>query len=328
MRRLLRALGFVVLGLLVILAVGPYLVPLPAQPDRDAAAVAAELGLDGRFITVDGTRTFIQEAGLAGGPAVVLIHGFGGSTFSWRLTLPALARAGYRAVALDLRDFGLSDKSWEADTSHGAQARFVLGVMDALGIGHAVIVGHSMGADVAVHLAMGAPDRVAALVLVDAATGDGRSGTMGGPLGALAPILLALPPVRRLAQQVLRRVITPERLNEILASAYLDPATLTPGIRAGYGGQVQTRDWDLALLAVTRDGTRSGLPLPLSSVTAPTLVIWGAEDPWVPISAGKAIRDAIPGAGWAVVPGAGHLPFEEQPDAFLADLLPFLEAHR
>lgn len=326
-RRLLRILGLLLAVLVVATTVGPYIVPLPAQPDLPPPEVARDLGLDGRFIDVDGTTTFIQEAGPTDGRAVFLIHGFGGSTFSWRLTLPALAEAGYHAVAIDLRNFGLSDKAWSADTSHAAQARFVRAAMDQLGIARASLVGHSMGANVAVHLAMASPERVTSLVLVDGATGDGRSGEFGGPLAGAAPLLLELPPLRRLAQHVIRRVVTPGRLAEILGSAYLDPGTVTPETRAGYLAQTRTPDWDLALLAVIRDRNERPLPRPLTALDIPAIVIWGAGDPWIPLASGEAIRDAIPGAAWAVIRGAGHLPFEEQPDAFMAELLRFLEAH-
>jgi pimeloyl-ACP methyl ester carboxylesterase len=174
---------------------------------------------------------------------------------------------------------------------------------------------------------MASPESVTSLVLVDAATGDGRPGGRGGPLAGAAPFLLELPPLRRLAQHVIRRVVTPGRLAEILGSAYLDPGTVTPETEAGYLAQIRTPDWDLALLAVVRDGQRSALPRPLSTLDVPVIVIWGAGDPWIPLASGEAIRDAIPGAALAVIPGAGHLPFEEQPDAFMTSLLPFLEAH-
>jgi pimeloyl-ACP methyl ester carboxylesterase len=274
-------------------------------------------------VTAEGTRTWVQEAGPTDGPPVVLIHGFGGSTFSWRDTLPALGAAGYRAVALDLRGFGLSDKVLAADFSHPSQARFTTAVMDALGIGSAVVVGHSMGANVAAHLAVMSPDRVDGLVLVDGATGPEPGGGPGGPV---AGALLALPPAQRLAQHLLRRIATPDRVAGILRSAYLDPAVVTAEVEAGYLAPQRLADWDTALIGIIRDAGANALGERFATIAAPTRIIWGAEDPWIPLARGEALRDALPASELVVIPNSGHLPFEEQPEAFLDALLPFLEA--
>jgi alpha-beta hydrolase superfamily lysophospholipase len=69
----------------MLVLVGPYLIPLPAQPELAPEDVAPP---GGRFVSADGVRTFVVEAGDERAPAVVLIHGFGGSTFSWRDTQP------------------------------------------------------------------------------------------------------------------------------------------------------------------------------------------------------------------------------------------------
>lgn len=274
-------------------------------------------------MTVDGTRTWVQEAGPPDGPAVILLHGFGGSTFSWRDTVPALADAGYRAVALDLRGFGLSDKDSRADHGHAAQARFVVALMEALTIEDAVIVGHSMGGNVAAHLALDAPDRVRALVLVDAATGPAAGG--GGPLVGL---LLAVPPVHRWARHAVRTFATPERVSAVLRSAYLEPDRVaTPDVIAGYLVPQRLADWDIALLAIIRDGGANGLGDRFATIGVPTLVVWGEQDSWVPLATGMAIHEALPTSDLVVIPKSGHLPFEEQPDAFMAAVLPFLEAH-
>ena len=326
-RRILLRLGQAVVLLLVLVVAASYLVPLPASPDQDPATL---LPVGARLIQVPGEagRTAVMEAGAPEAPAVVLIHGFGGSTFSWRLTVPALAAAGYHAVALDLVDFGLSEKRWDADTSHAAQARHVLAAMDALGIRRAVVAGHSMGGSVALHLAMAAPERVAALVLVDAAAREPRE---GGALAGIGPALasgaLQLPPVRQVARQVVRRLVSADALVDVLRSAYADPAFVTPDIAAGYQAQTRTRDWDVALLAVSRDGGKNALPRALATLAVPTQVIWGRLDPWIPLARGEALKAAIPGALLDVIDGAGHLPFEERADAFMAVLLPFLTQH-
>jgi len=320
LRRLFVRLGQALIALVLLVVVGAHLVPLPASPDRDAADL---LPAGARLLDVAGEAVPVMGAGESAGPAVLLVHGFGGSTFSWRLTVPALAAAGYRAVALDLANFGLSEKRWEADTSHPAQARRVLAVMDALGIEEATLVGHSMGGNVILHVAMLAPERVRALILVDAAAV--RAGQGSSPGGGLASAALQVPPLRQVARQTVRRVVDDDRLVEMLSSAYADPGFVSPEIAEGYLAQIQTRDWDLALLAVVRDSGRNALPAELGTLDLPVQVIWGAQDPWIPLAAGEALRNGIPGARLDVIEEAGHLPFEEQPEAFMTRLLRFLD---
>lgn len=320
-----RRLGVVVLVVLVAFAVGPFLVPLPASPDRPATDVAREVGQAGTLVEVDGTRAWVEEAGPPDGPPVVLVHGFGGSAWSWRETVPALAGAGYRVVALDLANFGLSDKSWDRDTSHARQADLVAGVLDELEVGSATIVGHSMGADVLAWLAARHPGRVDRAVLVDAATGPAAAGGGGGPLGAL----LRLPNIRRIAQLVIRAQVDGDRLAGILRSAYADPSRATPQALAGYLAPLQLAGWDDALLANLRDGGAGALPAPIGEILrVPTLVVWGREDDWIPLADGEALRAALPDAEWRIIDDAGHLPMEEQPDDFNATLLAWLESTR
>jgi pimeloyl-ACP methyl ester carboxylesterase len=307
------------LALALVLAVGPYMVPLPAQPDLEPAALAPPKGF---FLEADGARTYVIAEGPVDGPAVLLVHGFGGSTFSWRETIPALADAGYRTIALDLPGFGLSSRSFQRDHSHPAQAAFVSAAMEALGIERATIVGHSMGGSVAAHLALDRPERVEALVLVDAsvrAPGENDGPSLG--------VLLHAPPFRRITQHVARRWATPERVTGLLASAYGEPSFATPEVAEGYLAAQRVRDWDLALLAIIRDGRRNALPEPpaaLGRADVPILVIWGEEDPWIPLSTGQALHAEIPTSDWAIIANSGHLPFEEQPEDFMLTLLRFL----
>ena len=122
---------------------------------------------------------------------------------------------------------------------------------------------------------------------------------------------------RQAARQAIRRLIGEDRLVEILRSAYADAAVVTPEVAEGYRAQVRTRDWDLALLAVTRDQGRSTLPAALSTLALPVQVVWGSRDPWIPGANASRLAAAIPGARLDVIEGAGHLPFEERPGAFI-----------
>jgi pimeloyl-ACP methyl ester carboxylesterase len=324
-RRWPRRLGIALLVLLAAFFVVPFLIPLPEQPDREAADVAAELGLAGALVEASGTRSWVEEAGPVDGTPVVLIHGFGGSSWSWRATLPALAAAGYRAVALDLANFGLADKSWDLDTTHAAQADLVAAVMDARGIARATLIGHSMGGNVLAWFAARHADRIDGAVLVDAATGPAATGGGGGIVAGL----VRLPNVRRIGQLVLRSQLTEERMADILRSAWADPARVTDEDVSGYVAPLQTVDWDLGLLAILRDSGDSVLDSPIADVlTVPTVIIWGREDPWIPLASGEALHDALPNAEWHIIDDAGHLPMEEQPAAFNDVLLAWLESTR
>jgi len=320
-RGLLIALGV----LLVVALVGPYLIPLPAQPEREATELAPP---EGRFLTVNGVRTFIREAGPADGPPVVLVHGFGGLTYTWRATLPALAAAGYRALALDLKGFGLSEKSLAQDYSHAAQADFVMATMSAVGIERAVLVGHSMGGSVIGHAALRHPERVTALVFVAGAVREAGQADGGSGLPLALGALIEFPPFQRWGQLLLRSQLTRERLAQTQLSAYYVKNVVTPEVEEAYLGILQLKDWDLALLGILRDSGRNGLAEPVSALTAPTLILWGEQDTWVPLERGKALHAALPQSRLIVFPNVGHLPMEEAPTEFNAALLDFLETTR
>ena len=116
-----------------------------------------------RFIETNGIRMHLAEAGT--GPLVVLCHGFPESWYSWRHQLPALAEAGFHAVAPDMRGYGQSDRPEPIDQYTLLHlVGDMVGLLDALGAEHAVIAGHDWGAPVAWHAALSRPDRFRGVV--------------------------------------------------------------------------------------------------------------------------------------------------------------------
>jgi pimeloyl-ACP methyl ester carboxylesterase len=319
-----RKLLVILLALLFVLLGVPFLIPLPDKPYLSPQKAAPKDG--GRFITIDGIQTYVRDIGPRNAPAVILIHGFGGSTFSWRKTLLALADAGYRAVALDLKGFGLATKQYDGDYSHGSQATFTLGVVHSLGIERATLVGHSMGGNVAAHFALRYPERVDKLVIVDGAIISQELD--GSSFLGLAGWLVRFPPIRRWARHALLRLLTPEWVSETLRMAVYWPESVTPDMVAGYLAPQTLENWDWALLGILRDAHKNALSVSLTAIAAPILIIWGEEDTWVPLSAGRRLHKALPNSELYLIPGAGHLPMEETPDAFNARLLAFLELNR
>ncbi len=313
-RRLLKASGLAVLALFVLFCIVPYLIPLPGGPPVAAEALAPP---GGRFVVVGGTRTFLVEAGPKSAPAVLLVHGFGGSTFSFRKNVAPLSEAGFHVVAFDLPGSGLSDKRWGTDYSHPAQADFVVEMMRVLGIREGTLVAHSLGANIAAHVALRHPEVVRKLVFIAPVFFEGTAPGRGR-------WLLRFPPVRRWARILVRRKLQPPGSGRTLRTAYGDPSLVTPDVIEGYAAPRWMKDWDLALLGMARDTPASALTRPLSEIHVPVLIVWGEKDRWVPMASGARLRKELPGAEWLVVPGAGHLLLEERPEAVDARIVGFL----
>lgn len=275
--------------------------PLPAQP------------LPGEIRRIDGEDIHFIEAG--SGPAVVLIHGFAASSFTWRDVLPELSER-HRVVALDLPGFGFSDRNTALDYSLGAHARRTKRLMDSLGIGHAVVVGHSMGGAVAQRLALQYPGSVEALVL--AASVDASARAPWEQHAAVHPLLFRLLDIG-LHSPVLVRFGSRRTVLDIAA----DPSYATPEVIDGYARPVLVPGTAAALARLVA-GTAAEPPADLSQLSVPTLVISGERDRSVPVSVGEGLETKIAGARHVVVPGIGHLTAEERPELFLAELTAFL----
>lgn len=328
----LRKVGVALLTILAIVTTLPYLVDVPKGPDADPATLLVAGAAPGaRLITVDGVQSVVAQAGDPNDPALLLIHGFGGSTFGYRDVMGPLAARGWHVIAIDLPGFGLSEKSWERDYSHKAQATFALAALDQLNVDRAVLLGHSMGGNVISWILALAPERVAGLAYIDAAVAQPKSGVSSSP--STAEALLGVPPIRRLARIVIRSAFTPATFGELLSSAFAVTSAVTPTLVTGYAASAQLRDWDLALLGIIRDSAKNSLPDSLANLTAaagkpPTLILWGEADSWVPLRSGEVLRADLPAAEWVVLPGIGHVPFEEDVPTFIGVVGDWLDTLR
>ncbi len=243
-----------------------------------------------QFCTIHGYRRAFVHAGT--GPAILLIHGIGDSSDSWRPVIDQLAQH-HTVVAPDLLGHGRSEKP-RADYSVAAYANGMRDLLSVLEIDRATVVGHSLGGGVAGQFAYQFPERCERLVLV----GSGGVGKSVNPFLRLAAVpgvevmmpLFGLPPVRavgRLAADVLHRLSTPlgRDAEELLAvfDALPDTAArraILRTLRSGldWRGQVITM-LDRAYLA-------EGLP---------TLLVWGRHDAVIPLSHGQLAHTAMPG---------------------------------
>jgi len=315
--RLKRIAKITALTILILLFVGPFLVPVP--PLENTVPVEQLTDPDSRFIEVNGINVHYKTYG-QGEPTFILLHGFGASLFSWREVTAPLAEFG-TVIAYDRPAFGLTERplKWEGENpySQEAQIELVIGLMDALGIERAILVGNSAGGTIAMLTALKYPQRVQSLILVDPAVYAG-----GGAPAWVRP-LLRTPQMRHLGPLIARQIQT--RGPELIELAWHDPSKITPEILEGYQKPLRLADWDKALWELTLASRESGLAERLSELTLPTLVITGDDDRIVPTEQSVRLAEELPNAQLVVIPQCGHLPHEEHPAAFMQAVTEFLK---
>lgn len=317
MKKILRTTGIVFLVLIILLAVGPFLVPVPppgnTRPPEDLADP------DSLFIEVNGLKVHYKQSG-QGEPYIILLHGFGASVFSWREVMEPLGRLG-TVIAYDRPAFGLTERpmQWNGENPYGtrAQVDLLLGLMDGLGIEKAIWVGNSAGGTVAALAALEHPDRVERLVLVDPAIGG------GGFDSPLVRLLMMTPQANHLGPLLVRSIQADG--DQIIQQAWHDPSKISPGVVEGYRKPLQADNWDRALWNFTRAPRPADLAERVKTLALPVLVVTGDDDRIVPTENSVRLAGEIPGAQLAVFPNCGHVPQEECPQAFLSEVVPFLQ---
>jgi pimeloyl-ACP methyl ester carboxylesterase len=241
-----------------------------------------------RQTSVAGYR--IQSEHVGTGDPVVLLHGLSGSRRWWRFTAPVLARR-FRVHMPELVGFGGSRRS-ERQPDIGEMAAVLAEWIGQLGLPSFGLVGHSMGGQIALHLAVEhrMPER---LVLVDS-SGLPHAWTLRDAARMVAG---ALPP-------------------RSWGSPLFVPTIAADAVRAG----------PRVLLHATRHLLNDDVTALLPRVSCPTLVIWGELDPLLPLQHGAALARRIPGARLAVIRDAAHNPMADRPTEFNRALIDFLEA--
>lgn len=193
----------------------------------------------------------------------------------------------------------------------------LLGLLDHFGVERAILVGNSAGGTVAMNFTLQHPDRVQALILVDAAVYGG-----GGAPRAVR-WLLRTPQMRHLGPLIARQIQS--RGPQLIELAWYDPSRIPAESLALYKKPLQAENWDRALWELTAASQESGLAERLGEFTLPALVITGDTDRIVPTEQSLRLADELPHARLAVIPQAGHLPHEEQPAAFMEAVAAFVQ---
>jgi len=322
-KRLIKPFRQIILVLIVItlfiFIIVPFLIPIPPLENTLPPEQLADSG--SKFVTIQNVDVHYKIVG-EGETTLILLHGFGASTFTWNRVIIPLSK-NYTVIAYDRTGFGFTSRpmpdewSGESPYSPESQADQTIALMDRWGVEKAILIGSSAGGTIAALTAVKYPERIKALILVDAAI------FKGGPPDWLIP-LIKIPQIKRLGPLFVRRYFigSSERAREL---AWHDPSKLTAEILEGYKKPLRARNWDRALWEFALAYHPLNLEERLSDIKVPVLVITGDDDRIVPQEDSERIASKIPQAELVVIANCGHVPHEETPEEFLEAVNKFLE---
>ncbi|TAK92970.1 MAG: alpha/beta hydrolase [Aquabacterium sp.] len=267
------------------------------------------------FVELDGMQVHMRDTGPRDDPyPIVLLHGMSSSLHTYEGWQTAL-QGKHRIISVDLPGFGLTGPSPQGDYRIDAYTRFVLRLLDTLGLRRVVLVGNALGGEVAWQTAVLAPERVRKLVLIDS---DGYQ-----PSVLSMPIAFQIASMRGL-RWVAERILPRSLVASSVRSVFGDPAKATKDKVDRYfelNLRVGNRRALFQRMDQAQFGGNSAL---IHRVQQPTLVMWGEKDEMISPDQGNLFCRDIPRCKLVTFPGLGHLPQEENPQATLKVFLDFL----
>lgn len=268
-----------------------------------AARTAAHIAVTIRYIDI----------GTDSNGTVLLMHGIPTWGYLYHQVIPLLTQAGYRVIVPDFLGHGWSDRRDRFDRSFQDQARMIDSLLERLGLGKVDIVGHDTGGAVALILAVEYSYRVNRLVITNSVCYDRFDDDM---LDFGHPLRWKHRPVSDLI----------EALEESLAAGLSNSDRLTPEFREGIIAPWSSEEGKLSLIrnasALNANQTMA-LVDRHSSISAPTMVLWGMDDPWQKAEDGRRLSTEIPNATFKPLYGASHWVQQDAPEAFTAALVEF-----
>lgn len=314
MKKLLKFV--LVLILIAVVALTIFWFARPADVSFDEVRASVPNSEYSHFADIDGVRIHYQEKGT--GTPLVLIHGYTSSTYSWKDVFEPLAKT-FHVIAIDLKGFGFSGKP-DGDYTRRAQSVLVAHLLEHLNVEQAWLCGNSMGGEVALNVALANPQRVAGLILVDSA------GVEVPGSGSLAPGYLLVPGVGRIL--IALSLISEKLVRQGLRKSFYDQSKVTDERVANYYRPLKTRGGQLAALRARAQWSAFPVEPELGKISVPTLILWGAQDQLIPLTAGRKLSSLIKDSKLVIFDSCGHLPQEEMPARTVDEITKFIAGQK
>jgi pimeloyl-ACP methyl ester carboxylesterase len=316
-KRFGMVLGGILLLLLVVLA-SAY------RSDISPEAVNEKyLTPESQFIEVDGLKVHVRILGE--GEPVFLLHGSFASLHTWDAWQQAMSPY-YQTISLDFPGHGLTGPDSLKRYGVKDYSEIVRALAQKLNLSLYHLAGNSMGGGVALQHASDYPGNVISLNLIDSGGAPAADRTLTdstAPKKSNSDGAWIFQVARHPVFSKLLLSCTPKFLFAMnMKQVYGDDSKVTD--------EVTTRYYELMLREGNRQATLDRLSQPRNSniqferLTMPTLILWGAEDTWIPVAQGKRLQQALPGANLVILDGVGHVPMEESPTETVAEYLSFL----
>jgi pimeloyl-ACP methyl ester carboxylesterase len=268
-----------------------------------------------KFIDINEIQVHYRDEGK--GFPIVLIHGTASSLHTWDAWTNQLKKTN-RVIRLDLPGFGITGPKKDADYSIGAYTRFLHSFLQKLQLTKFHISGSSLGGNIAWNYAAEYPAKVEKLILV---------ASSGLPTYKPQPAIFKMakiPLLRSLFLYVTPRILISKNLKEV----YADDAKISSELVTRYHKmalRVGNRQAFIDRAKIDFRGDAKKYRDKLKSIQAPTLLIWGIQDLWIPIDNGKRMNVLIPDSKFVTLSNSGHVPMEENPKESFKILESFLE---
>lgn len=273
---------------------------------------------DSQFVEIDELEIHYKKYGQSE-RSMILLHGFGSSTYTWEKVTGKLSDR-FTVISYDRPGFGLTERRFDLKYNpytNEYQVELLRKLMDHFGIKKAVLVGNSAGGFVALNFALSYPERVEALVLVDAAVFSKDWAN------DFIRFVMNIPQVNHVGPDLIGKIIT-DSFEKSIAQAYYDPSKITEQDKEAYTRPTKVKGWKKALWEFTKAAKYADLKDQLGKISCHVVVIHGRQDRIIPLKDSEELARILK-AALCVIENCGHLPQQECPEEFVECLLKQLE---